>query len=324
MSSLKRPFKTQRFFFQNNRLICSLGPMPRRLLGGNGLALAELGENTLSSQLLQTDDAKTPLLSYPGGVHQNYSPYGFLHIAPSASLVAYSGQRLDTLLNAYALGNGHRFYSPVLMRFFQPDGHSPFGKGGPNAYSYGQNDPINKHDPTGQWWEWMRRGIDWIKGLRPSVSVHRPIMNRGNGPEPSDHVNAILHTQGTTPSQQHPHISISMVDIDAAQGLVEQAAGWGNYFVRTDNPFGSTPGQRAVEEISTLAVHRIQRGVAAAGVEYASRYAMNEAGINSQAASFALQVATHGLLERRLLTAGVMELRTGNGLGRLPNDFTEW
>jgi len=193
MSSSKCPSKTQSFFFQNNRLICSLGPTPRRLLRANSLVLAERDENTLSSRLLQTDDAKTPLLSHPGDVHQNYSPYGFLHIAPSASLVAYSGRRLDTLLNAYALGNGHRFYSSVLMRFFQPDGHSPFGKGGPNAYSYGQNDPINKHDPTGQWWEWLRNSINWLKARSPRVTLYTPLSAVNDEVLSSPHVYVAVH-----------------------------------------------------------------------------------------------------------------------------------
>ncbi|RZI87154.1 MAG: RHS repeat-associated core domain-containing protein [Pseudomonas sp.] len=48
------------------------------------------------------------------------------------------------------LGNGHRAYSPSLMKFLSPDSLSPFGSGGLNAYAYCLNDPVNLTDPTGK------------------------------------------------------------------------------------------------------------------------------------------------------------------------------
>lgn len=48
------------------------------------------------------------------------------------------------------LGNGHRVYNPVLMRFHSPDSLSPFGRGGRNAYAYCAGDPINHADPSGR------------------------------------------------------------------------------------------------------------------------------------------------------------------------------
>ena len=50
----------------------------------------------------------------------------------------------------YLLGNGHRAYNPHLMRFTRPDKQSPFARGGLNAYGYCVGDPVNLHDPTGE------------------------------------------------------------------------------------------------------------------------------------------------------------------------------
>lgn len=49
----------------------------------------------------------------------------------------------------YLLGQGYRAYSPLLMRFNNPDDLSPFGRGGLNAYAYCVGDPVNLVDPDG-------------------------------------------------------------------------------------------------------------------------------------------------------------------------------
>ena len=66
------------------------------------------------------------------------------------SPLGFNGHYLDPLLEAYLLGNGHRLYSPALMRFTAPDGLSPFGRGGLNAYAYCSGDPVNRIDPSGR------------------------------------------------------------------------------------------------------------------------------------------------------------------------------
>lgn len=81
--------------------------------------------------------------------HRCYTPYaGF---QPDAGpWLAFSDAHLDQASGCYLLGNGHRAYSPQLMRFRSPDRLSPFAAGGFNAYAYCLGDPINYRDPTGQ------------------------------------------------------------------------------------------------------------------------------------------------------------------------------
>ncbi|PYG81247.1 MULTISPECIES: RHS repeat-associated core domain-containing protein [unclassified Pseudomonas] len=80
-----------------------------------------------------------------------YSPYGYRSAkAASTDALGFNGQFFQAALEGYALGNGHRVYSPRLMRFISPDGLSPFNKGGINAYAYCLNDPVNGQDPSGK------------------------------------------------------------------------------------------------------------------------------------------------------------------------------
>ncbi|RII77805.1 RHS repeat-associated core domain-containing protein [Pseudomonas monteilii] len=64
--------------------------------------------------------------------------------------MGFTGVFYDAALKTYSLGNGHRVYSPSLMRFLQPDGFSPFREGGLNCCAYCEDDPINFTDPTGR------------------------------------------------------------------------------------------------------------------------------------------------------------------------------
>ena len=53
-----------------------------------------------------------------------YTPFG--HRSPAAG-IGFNGELPDPLTGPYLLGNGHRAYNPVLMRFNSPDRLSPFG-----------------------------------------------------------------------------------------------------------------------------------------------------------------------------------------------------
>lgn len=86
----------------------------------------------------------------------NYDPYGYSTLLIDALIMQYAGERRDPAMGLYLLGNGHRAYSPRLKRFFSPDLLSPFARGGVNAYAYCAGDPINRVDPSGQSWKWLR------------------------------------------------------------------------------------------------------------------------------------------------------------------------
>ncbi|WP_409293363.1 RHS repeat-associated core domain-containing protein [Pseudomonas sp. KCJK9058] len=91
-------------------------------------------------------------------LHRTYSPYGYHTLVPGISTqLAFNSEHILTRINCYLLGNGKRAYSPVLMRFLNPDPLSPFHRGGLNAYAYCACDPVNRTDPSGySWWRPQR------------------------------------------------------------------------------------------------------------------------------------------------------------------------
>jgi len=82
-------------------------------------------------------------------VPRAYSPYGQHDHKGSRGMLGFNGERYDPLTHTYALGQGYRSYSQVLMRFQRPDDLSPFLEGGLNAYAYCKNDPVNYQDGSG-------------------------------------------------------------------------------------------------------------------------------------------------------------------------------
>jgi len=105
------------------------------------------------SNLLLMTDWQQSVLGGPAHISRAYSPYGAV-TSPLVTGLAFCGQNRDPLTGNYPLGNGHRVYSPTLMRFQSPDALSPFERGGINAYGYCAGDPVNRIDPSGRW---MRR-----------------------------------------------------------------------------------------------------------------------------------------------------------------------
>ena len=104
------------------------------------------------SYVLQTDACGSVLrtCSRTGGIDLVYTPYGHVPCTgQQASRLGFNGARYDLLAQAYALGQGYRFYSTNLMRFLAPDSLSPFGQGGLNSYVYCSGDPVNRMDPDG-------------------------------------------------------------------------------------------------------------------------------------------------------------------------------
>ncbi|MBX6690441.1 RHS repeat-associated core domain-containing protein [Pseudomonas sp. USTB-Z] len=106
-----------------------------------------------------------------------YSPYGIMNAAPVPGL-AFCGQYQDPLTGSYPLGNGHRFYSPNLMRFITHDRLSPFSRGGINSYVYCGADPVNRHDPSGAAWSILLRSVSVVSSAATLVgSVVRTVKN---------------------------------------------------------------------------------------------------------------------------------------------------
>lgn len=105
--------------------------------------------------LLVPDSRQTALAAFAvAGLDQAaYSAYGHQSRAP-AFRTGFNGQPREAL-GWYHLGNGHRVYNPVLMRFHSADHLSPFDKGGLNPYAYCHGDPVSHVDPTGQFAEWL-------------------------------------------------------------------------------------------------------------------------------------------------------------------------
>ena len=85
-----------------------------------------------------------------------YTPFG--HSTPANHLLGFNGEFQQGVTGLYPLGNGHRMYSPVLMRFCSSDKLSPFDRGGLNSYAYCEADPVNRADPSGRSYTVLRRG----------------------------------------------------------------------------------------------------------------------------------------------------------------------
>ncbi|WGV98276.1 RHS repeat-associated core domain-containing protein [Vibrio sp. YMD68] len=66
------------------------------------------------------------------------------------NMLGFHGERMDPSTGLYPLGQGYRWYNPVLRRFCQYDRNaSPFGVGGGNGYAFAMNNPIGITDPSG-------------------------------------------------------------------------------------------------------------------------------------------------------------------------------
>jgi RHS repeat-associated protein len=127
-----------------------------------------------TQQLLATDRLLSPLMALgaSGRSRAAYTPYGYRPAQDTAPSLGFTGQLPERALGWYLLGNGHRAYNPVLMRFHSADRLSPFGAGGFNAYAYCHGDPINFHDRSGEsiidqiMWRDVTAGVGMLAGGR--------------------------------------------------------------------------------------------------------------------------------------------------------------
>ncbi|WP_203648133.1 RHS repeat-associated core domain-containing protein [Pseudomonas sp. RtIB026] len=108
--------------------------------------------NKITTTIWLATDRHGSTLRNKDGVN-SYLPYGYCQAsAPHYPVLRFNGQPLDVPMRCYLLGNGHRVFHTVLMRFLSPDLFSPFGKGGINCYAYCAGDPVNRVDPSGNGW----------------------------------------------------------------------------------------------------------------------------------------------------------------------------
>ncbi|MCW8274797.1 RHS repeat-associated core domain-containing protein [Pseudomonas sp. PCH199] len=121
--------------------------------------------------ILLATDRQNSVLNAVDAAQNNaiaYTPYGDSPMGDDPrSQLRFNGECQELITGYYPLGNGYRMYSPRLGRFLIPDSLSPFGAGWLNAYAYCECDPINRVDPTGHAWGFLKeigRGL----GLRTS------------------------------------------------------------------------------------------------------------------------------------------------------------
>ncbi|MCU1761984.1 RHS repeat-associated core domain-containing protein [Pseudomonas sp. 14P_8.1_Bac3] len=144
--------------------------------GDHLLALQSNSGDRLKSRLLCTDQQRSLLqLSDPFSSRVS-TPYGHDR---ADSLLGYTGERRDPVTGHYLLGNGHRAFNPVLMRFNGPDRLSPFGRGGLNPYAYCLGDPVNFTDPSGEFVDALVRFLPSIFSVSSARIVMEPAVPFG-------------------------------------------------------------------------------------------------------------------------------------------------
>lgn len=146
--------------------------------GAQLLALQSRELDAVNCQLLTTDPQRSVLqvTEAAGSVQQVYAPYGNRRVeGGSGSLLGFTGEVLDSVTGHYLLGNGHRAFNPLLMRFNSPDRLSPFERGGLNPYAYCTGDPVNFSDPTGRFAEIVRLVQSSLSLLNTGLGMSRVI-----------------------------------------------------------------------------------------------------------------------------------------------------
>jgi len=164
-------------FYQKTRLATELqGQTQHRIFQHEDVLLAQKhcdGE-TSTTTLLLADQQRSILRRVSTQENQAtaYTAYGHRPAEGGlTSLLGFNGERLDPITGHYLLGNGYRAFNPQLMRFNSPDSLSPFGKGGLNGYAYCVGDPVNRVDPTGHTWVFLKVLLRRLNVMRPSAQL---------------------------------------------------------------------------------------------------------------------------------------------------------
>lgn len=152
------------------------GHLATELLESHGLCIFRNADFLLAQHRIESSRTLTALIATDHQcsvlneleINRNsifaYTPYGYRSSAVvMSSLLAFNAEPPDAVTGHYLLGNGHRGYNPVLMRFNSPDKLSPFGRGGLNAFAYCNGDPVNFIDPSGQFLQVIFSALKMIR-----------------------------------------------------------------------------------------------------------------------------------------------------------------
>ncbi|MDQ0127099.1 RHS repeat-associated protein [Pseudomonas lini] len=140
--------------------------------------------------MLASDDKNSVLCEAGPGLVNDFAYSAYGHRSgehPASTHLGYNGELREAQTGWYVLGNGHRAFNPLLMRFHSPDSWSPFGDGGLNAYSYTMGDPINYTDPSGNsklavlFGVLMNSGDDVMRGSRAMAQSSRGVSSLASG-----------------------------------------------------------------------------------------------------------------------------------------------
>lgn len=212
-------------FYCNNRLATEIqgqGQFSIMQQGEQLLAQQHRVGGTVETDLLVTDQQRSVLKTL-GSLPKPpiaYSPYGHRSAASGlTSLLGFNGERPDAITGRYLLGNGHRAFNPILMRFDSSDTLSPFGEGGLNAYVYCLGDPVNASDPTGAtpWFKLATSelvGSGLMKSIISDPAVVMPSLVKGATSKTlKAEIQILKWTKKAFPRQRQPKtLKLSSVD----------------------------------------------------------------------------------------------------------------
>ncbi len=151
--------------------------------------ISRLSHSDGGGDLLAADTAGSVLLENRASAppaSNAYAPYGYTSPRPSSAVdligtadtiphLAFNGEPLFPAGGCYLPGAGvHRPYQPALGIFLAPDLLSPFAEGGLNCYAYCAGDPINRTDPSGQFWRWIVAGIGLVTAVASLGALAAP------------------------------------------------------------------------------------------------------------------------------------------------------
>lgn len=177
--TLSAQARTQRFYLKERLTSEIQGPVQRSIFQHDDQLLAQQERKDKASEttLLACDQQRSVLQTLDAALRHPlvYTAYGYTSPGNRLlSLQGFNGERPDPATGNYLLGNGYRAFNPVLMRFNSPDSVSPFGQGGLNPYAYCSGDPMNRSDPSGHTWGWIKSALRALGVMKKTKATLPP------------------------------------------------------------------------------------------------------------------------------------------------------